>query len=146
MFSWPTEAALDVVYCSLTPSLWKYYFKQRVKIGMESEHWDKISELHPGFSTCQLCGIRHITSFFSFVIFKTGIRATSSLWRWFWGLKESCREQTCGCQGGGGESGMDGEFGVRGCKLLHLEWISNELLLYSTGNYLQSLGIEHDGR
>ena len=47
-------------------------------------------------------------------------------------------EQTCGCQGGGGkgESGMDWEFGVSKCKLLHLEWISNEILLYSTGNYI----------
>ena len=34
-------------------------------------------------------------------------------------------EQTCGCQGEGGGSGMDGEFGVSRCKLLHLEWISN---------------------
>ena len=33
----------------------------------------------------------------------------------------------------GGGSGMDGEFGVRRCKLLHLEWISDEFLLYSTG-------------
>ena len=32
------------------------------------------------------------------------------------------------------------------CKLLHLGWISNEVLLYSTGNYIQSLGTEHDGR
>ena len=39
---------------------------------------------------------------------------------------------------------MDGESGVGKCKLLHLEWISNEILLYSTGNYIQSLGIEHD--
>ena len=31
-------------------------------------------------------------------------------------------------------------------KLLHLEWISNEVLLYSTGNYIQSLGIGHNGR
>ena len=54
-------------------------------------------------------------------------------------------EQTCGCQGGGGESGMDWEFGVGRCKLLHLERISNEVLLYSTGNYIQSLVIEHDG-
>ena len=39
--------------------------------------------------------------------------------------------------GGGGEgSGMDWEFGVNRCKLLHLEWISNEVLLYSTGNYI----------
>ena len=36
--------------------------------------------------------------------------------------------------------------GVSRCKLLHLEWISSEVLLYSTGNYIQSLWIEHDGR
>ena len=53
------------------------------------------------------------------------------------------REQTCGCQGGG--SGRECDFGVR-CKLLHLEWKSNEVLLYSTGNYIQSLVMEHDGR
>ena len=42
---------------------------------------------------------------------------------------------------------MDWEFGVRRYKLLHLEWISNEvLLLYSAGNYIQSLGIENNGR
>ena len=35
-----------------------------------------------------------------------------------------------------GGSGMDWEFGVRRCKLLHLEWINNEVLLYSTGNYI----------
>ena len=56
------------------------------------------------------------------------------------------REQTCGCQGGGEGSGMDEEFGVSRFKLLYLEWISNEDLLYSTGNYIQSLGIEHNGR
>ena len=50
-------------------------------------------------------------------------------------------EQTCGCQGGGGETGMDGESGVSRCKPLHLEWISNEVLLYSRGNYIQSLWI-----
>ena len=46
---------------------------------------------------------------------------------------------------GGGEGGMNREFGVSRCKLLHLEWISKEALLYSTGNYIQSLGIDHDG-
>ena len=46
----------------------------------------------------------------------------------------------------GGWSGMDGEFGVSRCKLLHLEWISNEVLLYSKGNYVQSLVMEHDER
>ena len=49
-------------------------------------------------------------------------------------------------KGEGGESGMDGEFGVSRCKLLHLECTGNEVLLYSTGNYIQSLGVDHDGR
>ena len=43
-------------------------------------------------------------------------------------------------------SQMDWVFGVGSCKLLHLEWISNEVLLYSTGNYIQSLVTEHDRR
>ena len=45
-----------------------------------------------------------------------------------------------------GESGRDWDFGVSRCKLLHLEWRSNEVLQYSTGNYTQFLGMEHDGR
>ena len=55
-------------------------------------------------------------------------------------------KQTCGRQGGGGGSRMDWEFGVSGSELLHLGWISSEVLLYSTGNYIQSLVIEHDRR
>ena len=39
-----------------------------------------------------------------------------------------------------GQRGMDWEFGVGRCKLLHLEWIKNKVLLYSTGNYIQSPG------
>ena len=46
----------------------------------------------------------------------------------------------------GGGSGMDGELGFSRCKLLHLEWISNEVLLYSIGNYIQCLGIDLGGR
>ena len=38
-------------------------------------------------------------------------------------------EQTHGCQGGGRGSWMDWEF----------EWISNEILLYSTGIYTEHL-------
>ena len=53
------------------------------------------------------------------------------------------REQTCGCSGGG-RSRMDWEFRGCRCKLLPLEWINNEVLLYSTGNYIQSLVMEHD--
>ena len=53
------------------------------------------------------------------------------------------QKQTGGCQGDGGRSGMDGEFGVGRCKLVRLEWISNEALLYSTWNYSYSFGIDH---
>ena len=40
---------------------------------------------------------------------------------------------------------MDWEFGVNRCKLLPLERISNEILLYSTGSCIESLMMEHDG-
>ena len=40
---------------------------------------------------------------------------------------------------------MDWDSGVNRCKLLHLECMSNEILLYSTGNYIQSLLMKHDG-
>ena len=50
----------------------------------------------------------------------------------------------------GGGSGLDRKAGIIRCikhiKLLRLEWVSNEVLLYSTGNYVQSLGVEYDGR
>ena len=36
----------------------------------------------------------------------------------------------------GGGSGMEPESGVNRCKLLPLEWMDNEILLYSTGNYV----------
>ena len=45
-------------------------------------------------------------------------------------------EQTHGCQRGQGGSGMDWELGVGRYKLLHLEWISIEILLCSIGNYI----------
>lgn len=40
--------------------------------------------------------------------------------------------------GEGSGSEMDWEFGVSRCKLLHLEWIISKVLLYSTGNSIQS--------
>ena len=42
-------------------------------------------------------------------------------------------EQACGQEGGRG-SGLVWEFGFNRYKLLPLEWISNEILLCSTGN------------
>ena len=41
---------------------------------------------------------------------------------------------------------MDLEFGVSRFKLLHLEWINNKVLLYRTGNYIQSPRRDYDGR
>ena len=52
------------------------------------------------------------------------------------------REQTCGCQG----EGMDREFGISSCKVLYIEWMDNKVLLYSTGNYIQYLVINHNGK
>ena len=50
-------------------------------------------------------------------------------------------------RGEGEESGRDWQFRVSRCKLLHLEWINIlKVLLYSTGNYIQSPGIDHDGK
>ena len=37
---------------------------------------------------------------------------------------------------GEGGSGMDWKLGVNRCRILPLEWISNEILLCSTGNYI----------
>ena len=48
------------------------------------------------------------------------------------------------CQGEGGGSGMDWELGVDRCRLLPLEWMSNEMLLWSAGNSVWSLVVEHD--
>ena len=39
------------------------------------------------------------------------------------------REQTCGCQGGRAEGGMDWEFGVSRCKILYIGWINSKVLL-----------------
>ena len=58
--------------------------------------------------------------------------------------KRADGEETCGCRGGGGGSRVDRESGVNRCKLLPLEWLSNEILLNSTGNYIQSLKMEDD--
>ena len=53
-----------------------------------------------------------------------------------------CREQACGCHGGG----KDWEFGISRCKLVYTEWINNKILLYSTGNYIQYPMINHSGK
>ena len=47
---------------------------------------------------------------------------------------------------GRGGGGMDWEFGISRCKLLHIEWINNKFLLYNTGNYIQYPVINHNGK
>ena len=38
------------------------------------------------------------------------------------------------------------KFGVSRCKLLLLEWINNKVLLHSTGKYIQTPRIDHNGK
>ena len=54
-------------------------------------------------------------------------------------------EQTCGCQGGGGELDELRVWGQQ-TETIKFKMDSNEVLLCSTGNYIQSLGTEHDER
>ena len=56
------------------------------------------------------------------------------------------KEQNCVCPGGGGEGGRDWEFGTSRYKLLHIGWINNKVLLYSTKNYIQYPMINHNGK
>ena len=53
------------------------------------------------------------------------------------------REQTDGCQGG--REGV-AWLGSLGLVEANLEWISKNVLLYSSGNYIQSLVMKHDRR
>ena len=41
---------------------------------------------------------------------------------------------------------MDWELGISRCKLSHIEWIDNKVLLYGTGNYIQYPEINHHGK
>ena len=57
---------------------------------------------------------------------------------------ETDLEQTCACQGEVVGRGMGWEFGISRCKLIYIEWINNEVLLYSTRNYVQYPVISHN--
>ena len=47
-------------------------------------------------------------------------------------------------KGGGG--GMEREPGISRCEPLCIEWISNKVLLHSTGNYIQYPVTKHNGK
>ena len=60
--------------------------------------------------------------------------------------KQTRRERTdvwLPCEKGLG-GGVDWEFGVSRCKQFYIGWINNKILLYSTGNYIQYLMINHN--
>ena len=48
-------------------------------------------------------------------------------------------------RGRGREGGMVWVLGVSRCKVLHIEWRNNKVLLYSTGNYIHYPVINHNG-
>ena len=50
------------------------------------------------------------------------------------------KNRLVGAKGEWGRGGMDGELGLIDAKLFHLEWLSNEALLYSTGTISNLLG------
>ena len=45
-------------------------------------------------------------------------------------------------RGNGAGEWMEREFGANRCKLSHIGWINNKVLLYSMGNYIQHPGIK----
>ena len=46
----------------------------------------------------------------------------------------------------GCEGGMEWKFGINRCKLLYRGWLSNKVLLCSTGKYIQYPVINHNGK
>ena len=47
-------------------------------------------------------------------------------------------------KGKSGSRGMDWEFGISRCRLLYIEWINYNGLLYNTGNYTHDSVINHN--
>ena len=102
---------------------------------------------------------------FKWVFFNVGLRKKKEKKFWWrslhlvkwgsdcysrWWTEITCREahrtDLWSKRGGGRGGGMGWEFGVGRYKLLHIEWINNKVLLYSTGNYSQYPVINHNKR
>ena len=87
------------------------------------------------FSESQLLNIyQHTTGHWCFA------RVTDKCWL----LDTENRLMVAKGEGVGGR--MDWEFGVSRGKLLHIAWINNKVLLYSTRNYIQYPMINHNGK
>ena len=50
-----------------------------------------------------------------------------------------------GDRGRGGGEGWTGSLGLVDANILHIECTNNKVLLYSTGEYIQYPGINHNG-
>ena len=60
--------------------------------------------------------------------------------------KQTQTEKGLFAKGQGRGNEMDWELGVSGFKLLHLEQINSKVLMCSTGIYIESHGIDNDGK
>jgi len=49
-------------------------------------------------------------------------------------------------RGRGVGGGIDWKYGVRRCKLSHIQWINSKVLLYSPENYIPYPRISHNGK
>ena len=56
------------------------------------------------------------------------------------------REQICGCQREWGGEGWAGNLAFTDAKLLYLDQINNQDLLYNTGNYIRYPMVIHNGK
>ena len=76
----------------------------------------------------------------------------SNIERMNWSTKQKQthrhRKQTSSCQEGRGwgREGLTGNSEIAGCKLLYIEWVNNQVLLYGTRNYIQYPVISHNGK
>ena len=57
-----------------------------------------------------------------------------------------CREQTCGCQGGGGWEREGWGVWDQQMQTIIYRWINNKVLLYSIANHIQYPMINHIGK
>ena len=57
-------------------------------------------------------------------------------------IYETDSKQTCGCQAIQTGNGLG--VWVPRCRLLYIEWIKNQILPYTTGNYIQYPMIDHN--
>ena len=71
----------------------------------------------------------------------SGVMGTPKLWK-----GPAYRYYVCGGFFDSRIESYNWEFGISRCKLLYIGWINNKVLLYSTGNYIQYLVMNPNGK